>query len=149
MRTTISAFSASLMCVGIFASSLSAQTVRDIDALERIGAKEAGIKPLSQTENHTKLTAADALRVRILEIESGERAFANRHLAVERQRELAAAMGIGQGLGEGVANVCERSQRDGGFDVAAQTLASQVRRQEFFSVFVLQGNGWHQSTPVR
>jgi uncharacterized protein (DUF1800 family) len=82
MRTTIRAFSTSLMCAGIlagtFAGSVSGQTVRDIDALERIGAKEAGVKPPSQAENHTKLTAADALRVRMLEIESGERSFANR-----------------------------------------------------------------------
>ena len=55
-----------------------AQTVRDADIIERLGMKEAGIKGPSSTANHTKLTPEQALRIRILEIESGERAFANR-----------------------------------------------------------------------
>ena len=78
MRTTFSAGPASLMCVLAFASVSSAQTVREIDMLERIGMKEAGIKGPASGETHTKLTPEQALRVRILEIESGERAFANR-----------------------------------------------------------------------
>jgi len=78
MRHPISAVSASLMCIAAFASIAAAQTVREIDMLERIGMKEAGIKGPAASASHTKLTAADALKIRILEIESGERAFANR-----------------------------------------------------------------------
>ncbi len=78
MRHTFSIFTAGLIGVSILASSVMGQTLRDIDALERIGAKEANIAPPSQAAQHTKLTAEQALRVRMLEIESGERAFANR-----------------------------------------------------------------------
>lgn len=72
------AFATSFLATCFLATSVSAQTVREIDLLERIGMKEAGIKGPASGDNHTKLTPEQALRVRILEIESGERAFANR-----------------------------------------------------------------------
>ncbi|MEX2213483.1 MAG: DUF1800 family protein, partial [Phycisphaeraceae bacterium] len=82
MRMTVSTLSTMLMGVVLgvvlFASATQAQTIREVDLLERLGMKEAGIKGPASGDTHTKLTAEQALRVRILEIESGERAFANR-----------------------------------------------------------------------
>ena len=78
MKMKVCSLFTMLMAVLFCASVTQAQTIREVDLLERLGMKEAGIKGPASGDNHTKLTAEQALRVRILEIESGERAFANR-----------------------------------------------------------------------
>ena len=79
MRLTHAAVTVTMTAVVFACASITvAQTVRDADVIERLGMKEAGKSGPLSTANHSKLTPEQALRIRILEVESGERAFANR-----------------------------------------------------------------------
>lgn len=66
-----------LVAALLMAAPAFGQNERELRLIESLGRKEAGLKS-TDAPTHKKLTPEQALRVRILEVMSGERAFANR-----------------------------------------------------------------------
>jgi uncharacterized protein (DUF1800 family) len=74
----IATFAVALMVVVSWSPTRAmAQSVRELDVIEALGRKEAGLRS-TDAATHKKLTAKEAMRVRIMEVMAGERAFANR-----------------------------------------------------------------------